>query len=334
MISETRPFEPVCTSLAGARSGRVRAIWPASGGACRYHPLPLEDDELSSSEEDLLPERKQSAPSKEQAKDEDTGYSVVAMLGLGHEQRRKFAAARGVTDLDEFERQLVLNNLGEMSERPGDLDLLVREWRLNSKFGSLLSMMEASVWERLREHDPHRRSYVALTDERARAGAERLAAALTLGRSFTIRVQNPATEQSVTERSIDPARALPDWTPSEREELLSRGLFVPATYGLIRFHHRSAQEYLTAYWFKRLFENERGEQAVSRLLFTSSYDVDTVPPSLRPAAAWLAQWRPSVREGVLKREPLALLKNGDPRSLSVDVRTRLLDGLCEEAGCW
>ena len=45
---------------------------------------------------------------------------------------------------------------------------------------------------------------------------------------------------------LDAATILPDWTPAERQALLRRALFDPATYGRVRFHHRSVQEYLAA----------------------------------------------------------------------------------------
>ncbi|MFN5689824.1 hypothetical protein [Bradyrhizobium sp.] len=106
--------------------------------------------------------------------------------------------------------------------------------------------------------------------------------------------------------------------------MLRRGIFAPATYGRIRFHHRSTQEYLAAKWLNRLLQKGCPRTEIFQLLFAERYGVETVVPSLRAEAAWLSLWHTDIRNEVLSREPLTLVAYGDPGSLSIPVREQIL----------
>ena len=60
------------------------------------------------------------------------------------------------------------------------------------------------------------------------------------------------------------------------------------------------------------------------LIFSERYGVETIVPSLRPVAAWLSLDHPNIQDEIIRREPLTLLRYGDPGSLSLDARKRLL----------
>ena len=60
------------------------------------------------------------------------------------------------------------------------------------------------------------------------------------------------------------------------------------------------------------------------LLFAVSYGVKTVVPSLRATAAWLALSRTDIRDEIVDRDPMLLLKEGDPGSLPDDIKSKLL----------
>jgi hypothetical protein len=136
----------------------------------------------------------------------------------------------------------------------------------------------------------------------------------------------PGPDPSFAAGALDPAEILPDWTEARRNALLRRGIFAPATYGRIRFHHRSTQEYLTARWLDRLHRNNCPPNEVFQLLFAERHGVETVIPSLRAVAAWLSLWHPDILNEVIRREPLTLVAYGDPGSLSIPVRETLLLG--------
>jgi hypothetical protein len=123
---------------------------------------------------------------------------------------------------------------------------------------------------------------------------------------------------------------LGDWTIAESNALLRRGIFTLSTYGRVRFHHRSTQEYLTACWLRRLLDRGCQQSEVHGLIFAERYGVETVVPSLRSVAAWLAQHYPDVRDEIIRREPLMLITYGDPAALSAEAKTAVLLSLASK----
>jgi hypothetical protein len=249
---------------------------------------------------------------------------VVLLTPLGAAERKTFAAALGVTNVAEFEEAIVRNGLEAFADRPRDVEELARYWRENGAFGSLMNMTESAVAQRLLEINDDRGDNRDLSQDQARRGAERLAAALTLAKSFTIAVASSADEP-LAEGAVDPSKVLPEWNAAQVRALLRKAIFAPATYGRVRFHHRGSQEYLTASWLGRLISEGGRLREVERLIFVTRYDVDTLVSSLAPAAAWLALNYPSIRNLLIARDPPVLLRHGDPRSLPFEAKERLLE---------
>jgi hypothetical protein len=250
--------------------------------------------------------------------------TIVRLAELFPEQRSALARSAGVTDTNPFLREINRHGLETLAERPGDLLELAAYWNEHGRFASLAEMTESGITRKLAERDAHRRDAGSLTEIRAREGAERVAAALMLGKSLTLRVPDQDADPTLTADALDPAAILPDWTPSDRLALLRRGVFTPATYGRVRFHHRSTQEYLTAEWLRRMLGSGCPRSEIMRLMFADPYGVRTAVPSMRPAAAWLALHDNEVRNELAAREPLVLLQYGDPASLPLSTRARLL----------
>ena len=131
---------------------------------------------------------------------------------------------------------------------------LVQYWQTHRQFGTLTAMTETAVAAKLGEPDKYRPDNTDLAPAKARQGAERLAATMTLGKSFTLISPGQEPDPALASGALDPAVVLDTWTDAERNALLRRGIFAPSTYGRVRFHHRSTQEYLTACWLKRLLD--------------------------------------------------------------------------------
>lgn len=249
---------------------------------------------------------------------------VIQLVPLSTEQYRALAKQSGVTNLDGFVAGINRNGLEAFAERPGDLLDLADYWKTHKQFGPFAEMVEHGITRKLRERDSHRSDNTTLSLAEARQGAARLAAALTFGKSFTLRAPNHDPDPSLTVGALDPALILNDWNEAQCNAILRRGVFAPATYGRIRFHHRATQEYLTAKWLDGLLAANCPPSEIWQLLFVERYGVETVVPSLRPTAAWLSLWHPNIRDEIIRREPLVLLRHGDPGSLSLDARKRLL----------
>ncbi|MBR0960405.1 hypothetical protein [Bradyrhizobium japonicum] len=263
-----------------------------------------------------------SVPDTESANLDD--LTVVQLSPLSTEQYGDLAKAAGVQDVRAFTEAIAKQGLAALTERPGDLVDLADYWNTHGKFGAFEKMLEHSIFRKLSEPNPHRPDNEAISHDDAVKGAERIAAALTLGKSFTLRAPGSEPDPKLAAGALDPAHILPDWTDAKRNALLRRGIFAPATYGRIRFHHRSTQEYLTAKWLDRLIKSGCPQTEVFNLLFAERYGVKTIVPSLRSEAAWLSLWHTEIRDEVIRREPLALLGYGDPGSLPLGVREQIL----------
>ncbi len=231
---------------------------------------------------------------------------VIRLVPLTDEQRRTFAQAKGIRDLDAFMGAIERQGLDVLAERPGDMLELVQYWIDHKQFGTLTAMTEAAVAAKLNEPDKYRPDNTDLAVAKAREGAERLAAAMTLAKTFTLIAPGQEPDPTLASGALDPAALLSDWTVAESNALLRRGIFAPSTYGRVRFHHRSTQEYLTACWFKRLLDNGCQRSEIFGLIFAERYGVETVMPSLRSAAAWLALHYPDIRDEIIRREPMML----------------------------
>ena len=256
---------------------------------------------------------------------------TVKMLPLSNFQIAQFADKRGVRDASGFLNEIARQNAWDFGRRPLDLKDLVANWMSLGRLGTRTEQHEGNVAAKLRD-DPERRDNDVLSDSQARFGAQVLALGLTLTRMQTIRSSEQAADGIPQQGVLDAAAILPGWTEAQRQALLRRGLFDPATYGRIRFHHRSVQEYLAACCLRRLRERNMSTSALFGLLFGERYGVEVVRPSMRAVAAWLALWDGDVRGELIKREPEVLLSYGDAGTLELDARVKLLRAFVRDYG--
>ncbi|HML30607.1 MAG TPA: hypothetical protein PKE16_17560, partial [Hyphomicrobium sp.] len=263
------------------------------------------------------------------------GLRVVVLLPMGYEQIRKFATSLGVADAPDFLEAIARQNAWIFARRPLDLIELAASWRESRRLGTRAEQHEANITNKLRD-DPERADRGVLDDVKARDGAERLALGLVLTRTRTIRSPNQPLDGGRPDAVLDPRVILKHWSEGERQTLLRRALFDPATYGRVRFHHRSVQEYLAARRLKALRDKGMTVKALFRLLFAESYGSQVVLPSMRAVAAWLALWDDDVRQELTAREPESLLSEGDPESFDMLAREALLRAFASayEGGGW
>lgn len=255
---------------------------------------------------------------------------VVVMAPLDAEQVRAYAAAKNAPNLDGLMAAIDSANLQELARRPLDLDWIVRYWRTNGRLGSFTAMIEASLRERLQETDPDRRRRDSLDAERAKQGLERIGAALVFGRQATIAIPDkdcPIEDDRVVAKIDD---VLPDWSNEDRLQLLTRPAFDPATFGRARLHNDNegvVRAYLAARWLQRLRQANLPQRRLHDLLFSRTYEIELVKPSMLETAAWLSLWDESVATEVVRRAPFLLFTAGDPAGLSPTTRQALLTAL-------
>ncbi len=257
----------------------------------------------------------------------------VALMPLSDDQMKQMAVHEGVTDPDAMLDEIRRRNAEEFARRPQDLIELCADWqnhkRIRTHRDQVASNIEVKLQPRKGDKEP-----APLSPAEAVEGAARLALAAALTRKLTLRHSAEADRHGPPEeKPLDPATILPDWPAKKRATLLERSLFGFASYGRVRFHHRSVIEFLAAQRLNHLRSQGMPFRALRRMLFTETAQGTTVArPSMIPIAAWVALDDPMIFSELLAHEPSALFNHGDPESLTLDERKRALRSYVEHYG--
>ncbi|SUZ34021.1 hypothetical protein ROE7235_03802 [Roseibaca ekhonensis] len=257
-------------------------------------------------------------------------WRVVALMPLSDTQINAFASDQGVVNPEQLQADLQRRNAHEFARRPQDLIELCADWREHKRIRTHRDQVATNIRIKLLPRD-NRGEAAELSVEKAIEGASRLALAMQVTRRLTIR-HNAASDDVAEDVALDPATILTDWNQNERKALLERPLFGFASYGRVRFHHRSVAEYLAAHRLLALRTSGMPYRALKRLLFAETKGKTIVRPSKRPIAGWLAIMESRVFELLRDHEPAVLLDEGDPESLTQSQRDQALQAYAMKYG--
>ena len=258
--------------------------------------------------------------------EKSSAVAIVQMEPLNRERVRIFAEAQGVDDTDGFMQAINHAAADVFATRPSDLPGLIDAWKKKERLGSYSEVVLRNIELKLSEENPIHGSQAPLSQDRALEGARVLAAAVTLTKCTSILLPDDPVEETLREKCLDPKEILLDWQPGEIRSLLGRALFAEALYGSVRFHHRTASEYLASRWFEKLLLQQKNRRKIERLFFACPYGVlpKVAVPFLKPIVGWLAVWDQGIRDRALHIDPKILLAHGDPSSLDIGTRETLL----------
>jgi len=246
----------------------------------------------------------------DESSDGDTLRStfVVRLETLDQAEARRFAAHIGLSNEKKFWEAVDAGAYRFMAGRPLDLDWLVRRWNSEGRLGELLELLEGNVENRLNEFNPsHRDSDWHLPRRHLMVGAQRLAAAEVFGG------HSSAAGESALVTSASAYPVLDDWPERSVDHLLGTALFDEATYGRVKFHHRTVREYLAACWVERhLLATGVSLPRVMALFERSPFGELVLIPSRRWTLCWLAAMNPRVREWLARVHPEMVVFDGDP----------------------
>ena len=251
---------------------------------------------------------------------------IMQMAPLNQSQVRIFAGAKGIADVGAFIEAINRADADVFATRPADLPGLIEAWKKDEPFGSYSDVVFRDIKLKLSDENRTHSDQSPISADRALTGAKVLAAAVTLTKRTSILLPDEPVHETLRGKCLDPKEVLPDWRPAEIRELLSLGLFDEALYGSVRFHHRTAREYLAACWFKALLLQQANRRSIERLFFTNPYDCldEMVVLSLKPIVGWLAAWDQRIRDYALHIDPKVLLEEGDSSALDIGTRETLL----------
>ena len=270
------------------------------------------------------------SPEIEDDSDGDEDWRTVGLMPLSDEQIVDFARSQGVEEPEALMGDLAKRNAEEFARRPQDLIELCADWREQKRIRTHREQVATNVRVKLLPRDD-RAEPAELSVDKAIEGASRLALAMIVTRRMTIR-HSAASDDIEDEAPLDPSILLSDWKRDERRALLERALFGFASYGRVRFHHRSVAEYLAAERLRALGERGMTHRALKRLVFAETKGKTIVRPSRRPIAGWLALHNDGIFEVLRDCEPAVLLSEGDPESLSLSQRIQALRAYVERHG--
>lgn len=256
----------------------------------------------------------------------------VRLLPLTHDEMRAMAITQCVTNPDALLADINERDATEFAERPQDLIELCADWRVNNRIRSHHDQVDSNIRVKLTPAID-RKEAAEVSLEKAIEGATRLALACLLTRRMTLRYSAASDCVQASEAALDVPTVLYDWTSDERTALLQRPLFGFASYGRVRFHHRSVVEFLAARRLHKLIESGVAIKSIKRLLFAETgQGLRVVRPSMRPVAAWLSIDHDTIFDEVNVRDPGTLLDFGDPQSLPPPSRIRALEAFVDRHG--
>ena len=248
-----------------------------------------------------------------------SAVNVVSLAPLDESQVKSLSTCYGVDNTDEFLNAIARASAQIFVERPRDVEWLASYWREHGRLGCLVELVEHNINQKLLERNPDHRTLI--TPNKARQGAEALAGIASLNQKASFLLPGDVERSS---ESIDPQEILFDWKNEEISDLLTRSLFDESTYGRVRIHHRSVQEFLTANWLEDLAQNGLSSEQIDQLLFCEGSGGTVVVKEFRGAAAWFALRNDHVRDKLVRVAPEILIDEGDPSKLPVEVRCELL----------
>lgn len=259
---------------------------------------------------------------KEGQDDVSPDWRTVALMPLSDVQIAEFACGQGVDEPKALLEDLRRRNAQEFARRPQDLIELCADWRDFKRIRTHREQVAGNIRIKLKSRED-RLEAVELSVDKAIDGASRLALAMMGTRRFTIR-HSAEADSGGDDVALDPTVILSNWSAGECKALLERPLFGFASYGRVRFHHRSVAEYLAAERIKALRARGMPASALKRLIFAQTKGKIIVRPSKRPIAGWLALAEDMVFETLRDHEPAVLLTEGDPESLTLSKRSQAL----------
>ncbi|GLQ73164.1 NACHT domain-containing protein [Vibrio penaeicida] len=179
-----------------------------------------------------------------------SALNVYGLRPIDRSMIQTYCSESGVKNVGDLLDEVERLGLWNLAERPFDLDIIITKWLDDQSLDGRLNLLQHSIDVRLSER--HNDARKPLNLDKAREGAQRLAAAVILTGNVGINV--PDAEK--VKQGIEADIILYDWDREDVKSLLECGLFNDIIYGAVRFRHRDIRELLAAQFFSSLLKEE------------------------------------------------------------------------------
>lgn len=252
----------------------------------------------------------------------------VGLDKFSNEDILSFAESKGICNSSSFLEKLLDNHSISIdsARHPQYLMELCHDWKDNNTISHVHKRLEHLI-DVLLQQRTGRKEKTALSLEKAKKGIKKLALALILTKKTTILYDE--TSDNSRNNCFDPRKILTDFTLPELETLLERPIFLPASYGKVRFSHRSITEYLAAQKLNKMIDEGFSIKSAKSLIVNEVNKELILKPSMRDVAIWLACFNPYFFEIVYRQAPELFFQEGDMSLLSDDQKVIVLKNYVE-----
>jgi hypothetical protein len=247
-------------------------------------------------------------------------HVVLALEPLTEVEQRDILKKTGVADPQQFIKEAEGRGLSEFLINPQNLIMLAEVVLKKTWPATRKDLLEDTTVLLLKEHNLARvRSgggQYAVTEVRVPASA-----------ACALRLISDVEGISLAEAEIDPLypsyRTIPFAKPEPTLASLGRRAFRSLGNEAVDYSHRVHAEYAAAGWLAQKIRDGLPLSRVQALI-----GIDGVPaPELRGLHAWLALLLPEFSDTIIDADPFGVLIYGDPNSLGLTQRIRLLQAL-------
>jgi hypothetical protein len=222
----------------------------------------------------------------------------------------------GVEDVAKFVAELELIGAVELIRSSHDVGVCVRAWQSSTERLALGALTEQVLSARLERG--RRRSRHTLPWEVMSAALARLASISAVSSRPSLSIAGE-TDDALPLKAI-----FYEWSDDQLVDFCSREVF-QRTGDTLAVYSVRAREYLAAKWLRAALDDSQAKSSIISLLFGKVTTHSTLAGHLASVATWLAHWDEDIFEYMLEASPETLMTHGDPGSLPIASRERVLD---------
>jgi hypothetical protein len=257
----------------------------------------------------------------------ESSFEVYSFSDLSYEQIRIFSLEKGIENIDNFMEEIKGKEAEFFTRKPLDLLSVVEFWKKNKRIGSRSELLQNLLTIKL-ELIEVGRDKCDLSLSKVLKGVQEIAAALTFGKKSKVSVPDAKINHEI----LNIHQVLPDWTNDEITTLLNRAVFEPSAYGTVSFTNRLLREYLTAQWVSIKYASKGSDNELRSLFYSTTYGIEVPIQTLKPILSWYALLNDSFSEIVANISPEIFIEDGDPSTLPIARRQKLLVKFCQMIG--